>query len=508
MIGRLKSKKDVGWIFIILLFLVFWVLATVSIDPDFGWRLRAGEIYLKSGIPSKDPFTYSMSSFAWSDHAWLVTTSMGLFYKYIGKIGLAFFSTLIVFFSLHTSLKRIDGAKILKTFYISSFFNKKYWYFGSFLFLLSISVILPFSGVRAQVVSWLMIATLLTISLKENLWLRFRKFSPLYFIVWANLHGSFAAGLLMLSFIVAMRFVRKKKIDPIDLVILIISFPAGIWREVWSSITDTSLRWEIAEWMPAFFMADFSFAAFLTVSTVLIYRSKKRFKLEEISLFFLVLSQAILSRRHIPIWTIVALPMSIKALICLYDEIKKIKLAPERFNKLIIYAYIGSFVILILQIVLISKDAISLTEGNFYPDKAVNYLQENTPKGEIFSKYGWGGYLIWKLPEKKVFIDGRMPSWRWEDAPGEESVAAYIDYKEVIKGEKEYNIIFEKYDIDTVLWPGPKKRGFIDIIADKIENILIKVGRKKESFDLTKELEIDGWKVVYKDSISKIYQKQ
>jgi hypothetical protein len=42
-----------------------------------------------------------------------------------------------------------------------------------------------------------------------------------------------------------------------------------------------------------------------------------------------------------------------------------------------------------------------------YPQAAVDYLHANRPDGQLFSTYGWGGFLIWALPEYPVFIDGR-----------------------------------------------------------------------------------------------------
>ena len=50
-------------------------------------------------------------------------------------------------------------------------------------------------------------------------------------------------------------------------------------------------------------------------------------------------------------------------------------------------------------------------QGNF-PYGAVAYLKANPIEGRMFNEYNWGGFLIWQYPEKKVFIDGRMPSWR------------------------------------------------------------------------------------------------
>jgi DNA-directed RNA polymerase subunit RPC12/RpoP len=53
----------------------------------------------------------------------------------------------------------------------------------------------------------------------------------------------------------------------------------------------------------------------------------------------------------------------------------------------------------------------TLREDVYYPKKAVVYLKNNLPQGNIFAPFGWGGYLVWHLPEKKVFISGQMPHW-------------------------------------------------------------------------------------------------
>jgi hypothetical protein len=44
-----------------------------------------------------------------------------------------------------------------------------------------------------------------------------------------------------------------------------------------------------------------------------------------------------------------------------------------------------------------------------HPVAAVRWLQENpgAVAGAMFNDYGWGGYLLWALPEHKVFMDGR-----------------------------------------------------------------------------------------------------
>ena len=55
---------------IILVFIGFFLIAWVRIDPDFGWHLQAGNYIRAHGIPSHDIFTYTARNFHWIDHEW------------------------------------------------------------------------------------------------------------------------------------------------------------------------------------------------------------------------------------------------------------------------------------------------------------------------------------------------------------------------------------------------------------------------------------------------------
>ena len=132
---------------------------------------------------------------------------------------------------------------------------------------------------------------------------------------------------------------------------------------------------------------------------------------------------------------------------------------------------------------------------------AISYLKNNLPHNQVFSVYDWGGYLIWKFPEKKVFIDGRMPSWRWNDNPDSESPWAMKDYLEILEGH-DINKYLERYQIGTVLWPvrNIKKTGIYSFLDKKV------FGKNTTKFiDYLKD---NGWKEIYRDSISVIYQRK
>jgi len=498
----MEKKIGIGAIFLIALLLIFWIRGVVYLDPDFGYRLKTGELMLSSSFPEKDPYSYTMSSFPYVEHAWLVASFWAYFLPIIGRVGLALVAAVLALGALLISASRTE----------SNFLLKKLSTNGSFLFLLATATILPFSGVRAQVFSWFITSVLLFI-LFDSRAKKYFVILPFLFLLWGNLHGSFIAGLAILFLVVVIRWVRKKKIAPKEFLISALSLAAtlvnpyglGGWGEALSSVTDTSLRWQISEWMPAVFMVDLAFISFLVFSTIMIYRFRKRFKVEEVMLYVLVLLAALLSRRHIPLWVIVSLPLATSALNHFYNEVKSIKKAIPRFKKVYTYAWVGSLILLLSQSFFSIRSAYFLSEDRFYPKKAITFLKNELPSGEIFSEYGWGGYLVWKLPEKKVFIDGRMPSWRLSEPSSHELTSAFNTYIKLLEGEVDYKGVFNDFGIDTVLWPKNEGLGVADRLAIKIENFFVK--NKVERFNLITQLGKDGWKKTYEDETALIYKR-
>jgi hypothetical protein len=502
-------KKNYKFIiFTTFLFCIFIFKGTYSLDPDFGWRLRAGEIYIKSGIPESDPFSYTMPAFPWVDHAWVSTYFIAYLFPIIGRLGLAVVSTLLVLSSVYLSVKRLDKPRFFKPMT-----KRGFGHLGNIVVLLSVSVLLPFSGIRAQMVSWLMMSLLFLWVFKTRLWKKYRVFLPVFFLVWVNLHGSFAAGLVILAFVITIRSLKKRQLQLVDFTYLFLSIAVsllnpyghGVIREVWSSVSDTSLRWSVAEWMPAVFMADFSMIALITLSAMLVVKYRKKFAVDELLLYALLLFQGILSRRHLPLWVLLSLPTTTKAIEQFHSEAKSFKQGISRFNKVYKYAWLGAFVILSAQVIFVVKGTLALSEEVFYPKGAVEFIKEENLPGRLFSRYGWGGYLIWRLPEKGVFVDGRMPSWHWSPTSNEQSSDAFEEYRQIVTGKTYYKDVFDKYDVEVVLWPREADRGWYDKLEEKLENFLQLFGREKGEFDFTENLKRDGWIEIYQDSNSTLY---
>jgi hypothetical protein len=78
-----------------------------------------------------------------------------------------------------------------------------------------------------------------------------------------------------------------------------------------------------------------------------------------------------------------------------------------------------------------------------YPRRALDYLRAHPAVGPMFNDYGWGGYLIWAYPERKVFIDGRSQIY--------EDNGVYQDYLSIMGVEKDTLVLLRKYNVDACL---------------------------------------------------------
>lgn len=486
----------VGVIFLIVSFITGGFIA---LDPDFGWHLRMGQIILAGGVPKTDPFSYTMPSFPFVDHGWLADVLFALLYDIGGLQLIALLTSSIALFAFLIS---IAGAPA-KTRLIP--------------ILLSASILLSFVGTRPLVFSWFFMMILLRILLDVKLQ-RFYLTLPILFLVWVNIHGGFAAGIVAFLAVIMAQMWQQRKINVIKvgifLLTLLVTFinPYGLhmWREVWMSISDSSLRWEIAEWKPAVFVVHFPFALLVVLSIMIVVHYRSKFTSGELILFLGLLVGGISSIRHIPLWTLMAMPLTIKGLNYFFLEAKKYKLGKERF---LIAHKILVIIVLILagfQLFFNFESAQFLSQKSFYPEKAVDFLKRSPSSGQIFSEYNWGGYLIWQLPEKKVFIDGRMPSWRWNEAPPTESDYAFRDYNDILIGKEKFERVIAKYQIDTVLLAAEKQDD--SLIWNAIEmwgkDIMARFNKEESSPNIREQLKTMGWVVVYSDSAAVIYRKE
>jgi hypothetical protein len=489
------------WILLITfssLFIIAYFTTDQWLDPDFGWHLKTGELILKRGVPKIDWYSFTMSNFPWIDHEWLTEVFIYKIYSFFGFKFLLVIFLLISIFSFFLQLK----------------FDKFFYFI--FLILFGYLSCLSYLGVRPQIITWLLFSIFLKIL---NSMLNEKKYKcvfifPILFSIWANLHGGFFVGIFTLFLILFLKISERDYLSVFYFILAIfLSFlatlfnPYGIkiYEEIFRTITDKNLIFTIKEWMPLFF-ADFSIfkllfiVLFLTLSFTFIKIKEIHFK--DLTLPFTFLIFSILHTRHFPLFAIVTLSPLADLLIKARKKVQPFENKIFSLKDKKTYLIFGSLLFLIaLQLFFFLSPS---NKGMIYPSLETISFLKNLPVTEnMFNPYGWGGYLIWKLPERKVFIDGRMPSWRMD--------GKYIleDYLRVKNAKENFQEILKKYDIKIILLEKWEKEQFEP--NGKIENFLMerifKFFKIKKRENLYQKLTKSGWQEIFEDETAIILKK-
>jgi len=361
-------------------------------------------------------------------------------------------------------------------------------------------------------------------------------------LIWVNLHGGFFAGIFILFLITTLEGFKKtalfKKIisgkfflgqnfqerSPrqiaVLLIILVVSFlatlinPYGlrIYEEVFRSIGDSHLGFYIVEWLPLFSSGTYVFQVlYLCIFLGLLIPQYKKIEFNNLALSAVFLVFALLHQRHFLIFVILTIPIFAEILFRTKQEIgpEKLQFLFGRNKKWIFILFLlGLTVYGLYPFFVDSNKDIFFT----YPQKALPVLMDLPLSENLFNEYGWGGYLIWKIPERKVFIDGRMPSWRRDGR------FVFGDYIKIRKAEENFQEILDKYEIKIALLLNDKKEDAqLNNKKTETENRLSNFLKKQDwllkalgislAKDLKKELINSGWQVFYEDETAIILRR-
>ena len=437
--------------FILLILLCAFVfLGWATIDPDFGWRIRVGQLILNQGIPQTDPFSFTMIKFPFVDHEWLTHVCIAWIYEVTKN---SFWLSLLFGFFVATAL--------YKASLVEKFKKKLDWFVPALIFLVG-SSIFSVVGIRPQVWGWLLFVfwvNELRKGLKTNSLLLF-----IIQLIWVNTHGSFFLGIGIFILYVISKYIQKKKIKKhikTLIVLLFITFinPYGwrIWGEVWMQLSDINLRWRIQEWMPGILFLNAAFWFYCVIFFSLLLKKWRETQLFERLLSLLFFLSALSSARIIPLFLFVSFPLCTQ----MWSNLEKniTKQMQKHFSLLK-----NTLIILCFFVGLVGAGN---NIGNIkpinkiYPVDAVSFLVRHKAQGRIYSEYEWGGYLIWKAPALKVFIDGRMPSWRWKQNDPKQSSNSAEEFFFITSKYPSFEPYRKKYNITyALIRKGEKKTYF------------------------------------------------
>ena len=541
-INKLKNKINFLTIIWILFYIfIFFFLLNNSygyLDPDLGWHLKIGEDIIKEKqVPNINYYNYTLEGKTWVDHEWLMDAFTFWLYNNFGYLAVNIFFVFII----------IAALIILNIFVIKNFIkNISGTVIIIFFQTLGIIAMAPHLGVRLQEITLLNIVILLIIlhyyNKNKSYKILFLLF-PLFYL-WACVHAGFLIGIFILFFWLGVKVVEKilNKFNKNNKIIKIIDFNSILNRKnllilaIFSLIAvgltiltpyklklfsflseyrDTFYMSHIQEWLgqnyfPFNYWQLIYLALVATAVLLTIFFSIKgkdnffKINLWQILMAVFFIFLAFKSRRHFPLLFIVSFPFTV-SMFAYFLRLPENSALKSSLVKKICFLYFAISVIM-LGIFKISTTRFTLTPFNsfcnFYPCEAVDFLKENSKYNNlnIFNYYGWCGYLIWVLPERKLFIDGRLPQYEFA---GHTIMKEYYEFFKKEKAEEKLS----QYNIQLVLLNTRKnkykvnwfEKYFFGIDEEKLNN---QKNNLKEYLDNS-----NYWDMVYSDNVGNIYLK-
>ncbi len=464
---------------VLLLGGIFLYTSLLMFDSDLGWSLRWGQYILDHGIRKTDVFSYTMPGYPFVDHEWIVHVTQYLLYKQGGAVALG------IFFMI----------PLLLTVWLVTRKATTPW--KSIHVLLLGAALLQIFIPKPSLFTLLFVA--IEMILIKSAWRWRRAALALLFLLWANIHGGFLYGLGIYVLWESGQIIESRRISPHALLgvaaatIATLLTPYGIhlWAGVLESVADVRLRTSVSEWQSSFTVIHLGTMFVVSIYATVLWYHRKALRPTELMLLLITFLMALSSRRNLPIWIVLAAPYVNEGVAKLEQTVHTIPGATARLRS----AYVGLFFfvsLVFLYEVFFIVGQMRLRSESFYPQSAIAYLQQHPCDGQVFTPYEWGGYYLWKNPGKQVFIDGRMPSWRNQQARYPDSTDALSDTYQMMLGETPVKHYVNRFQIGCFLLPTsllyPTKPSSPDAM-------------RTESFRT--QLQSQG-SVVYKDSVAVI----
>jgi hypothetical protein len=436
------------------------VLATVAlrallwpVSPnDFWWHLATGRLIVGTGsIPRVDTFSWTRAGEPFYDQPWLSQTAM------YGLHGLGGVPLLIVVFtaclvlayalllrllSLRTARAPLSAAVI----FLSLPASASGWTFRPQVFALPLFVAFLF-----VLSDWRLGLT----GRRPALWLL-----PPLALAWVNLHGSFVLGpALILVFAAGALLERRGEPGSLRRLLgwgaatlaatLINPFGPRAWTFVAGLVVDPAVRSLVAEWRPpdlatAVGALFYAYAALLVAVTVL---SRRRPDATDVLTALAFLGLALTAVRH-GVWFFLATIPMLAAQASSLPALARARghgRPGRRSLRAAALALTGLAVTLALPWI---KPSLPLPESArpllapATPVRAVGVLQRHDEApSRLFHSEGYGSYLMWAAPERKVFIDVRVQLYP------PEQIQDYRNLSAALESER----LLDKYGIEGLL---------------------------------------------------------
>lgn len=435
---------------------VFAIARSGLNDPDIWWHLRNAEyLFTHLGWPRADMYSYTVYGRPWMNHEWLAEIPYYLAWRNFGLVGIKALSLLVLeiifgvlLYYCHRQSGNIKAAGIACYFAIllgSVSFGPRTLLFG-YIYLIVLLMILE--DFRSQG--------------RARLWTL-----PCLFCVWVNTHGSWLLGLIVFGIFVAGGLAQ------------------GQWGMIeatrWSSGQLRQLGLAMAASIAALFVNpygyrlvlypfDMAFRQKLNIAHVAEWSSVDFHDVRgKIALIFIMalLLGSLLSRRR---WRLYELGFALFGIYMAFTYVRFLFLAgiltapliagffcplstyrPER-DKPALNAVLITGALAFMLFGFPTNRQLLQSVDREYPAEVLPQLASMQSSDRVLNYYLWGGYLGWKTPGFRDFIDSRVDVFEYAGV-----LKDYLDLLDL----KDPVRILDKYHVQYVLFPPDEPLSYV-----------------------------------------------
>jgi hypothetical protein len=470
-------QRSAAYIFLISFACVYYLVNAPLLlgHYDLGWHLAAGDLIRDRGsVPFQDPWSFTSGDKQWFNLSWLWDVIASVIFQYTNFSGLTLFvvacgAALVGYLA---SVCLGSGASAIAVCICVFSASLLYPAFATYPNI--------YLAASPNISTMLFSVIFYGECLKRTRWFLL----PAIMVLWANLHGGFLLGLLIIGVFCGVALLRRDWANFTIYVLagagcFIATFINPLGWHIYEGLTTVLGHFSqayITEWWPYYRIAtvpgSIPGVIYILIFAGLELRYRGFGPIEPRLLSWIFLGLGLYQYRYMSFFFIFsAVPLSLHLS----------RLLPKRPGNFTVERSLlaaGVIAACALPLVFMRMDpAIGLPP--MLPEQDVLFLQTRFPHARLLNHWNYGGILIFRnrgaIP---VFVDGRAAT-AYPDA----LLRDYFTIGQLEVNETAWDTVLEKYKIDTVLW-----------VTSHEELRQFLVGKR-------------GWKEAYTGSYASIYAK-
>ncbi len=438
--------------------------AKVFVEGDTWWHTVVGQQILSTHTwPTADTYSFTMRGAPYATYEWIGEVVMAIAARVAGLQGL---TALFIFLAISLAL----------LIYYYAWLRSRNVLAAGIGTVLVFQVAEPILGMRPQLLGYaLLILTLICLEHFKQGRSRALWPLPLIFLIWVNAHSSFVLGFFVLgvywacglaefrsNFLEAKRWMPAQRLHLLWISLLcllagmITPYGARMFVYPVEVITHMRLTVQIAtEWQSLGFSTHYGqvFLALLLAVSLLQVATPLTFRLETMVLLLFTIAESCFHARFLMFFAVIFAPVLATYLSNWLPTYRPAEDHP------IANAVLISMVALGIVAFFPSSAKLEKMLATAYPVGAVRYLKEHRGIDNMFNTDLWGSYLIWAIPERKVFIDGRMDIYEYG--------GILLDYYNCVTFQRNPDQFFGEYGLKAALVkPGDPLTRYLEASQD------------------------------------------